>query len=114
RDAVDHAVAVVVAPVADLGARPDRRARAPRPRRAGLTAGGALPEVGAAGAHQRLVHPRVAVVVAAVADLGLDDAGIADAALVDRPVAVVVDPVADLGGRRAAGPARVAQALVDD
>src|SRR5690606_8962553 len=110
-DAVDDAVTVVVAAVADFGGGTGSGARAPHAGDAGLGAGGAVAEVGAAGAHEPLVDEPVAVVVRAVARLG--QARRADVAFVDRAVAVVVDAVADVGRWRAAGPAGVAQAFVD-
>ena len=89
---VDRTVAVVVDVVAGLDARADlTRAGAPAPDGAGLRPGGA-------GAHAR----------------GATRAAVAGAreALVDEPVAVVVDVVADLGARRTrAGGAHRAQPI---
>ncbi len=131
RDAVvDDAVAVVVDAVADLGLRAVRaRAEAAaREARAGLTHrltregarrgaravhGG---ESAARDGHDALVDDAVAVVVAAVADLGGggDQADVvADRALVGLAVAVVVRRVADLHRRAVRRVAARERVLVD-
>jgi hypothetical protein len=91
---VQRAVAVVVAAVAELSGAGERGA-------IGVVAVAGIGGPGGGSAAGEGRQPRIPVAVAV--EVGVPDLGIEGVVLVDAVVAVVVDPIADLGGRRMYG-----------
>jgi hypothetical protein len=109
---VDDTVAVIIHTIAGLGRRSATTAHTPRPVRTDFDAARALAHIDPARTREVLIDPSIAVIVRAVARLGLWTTDQTNVVLVRNVVAVIVHPIADFDRSRATRAALIEQSLI--